>query len=247
MLGAPRDQFPDPFHALDPQGEPLNIPQLVPQLQQRQIRHVFLDSVGEALNAAGVNEDSDIEVGPWIGTGPRRIVDHGIGVTCIDHATKDDRNAPLHPSGSKRKRAMVTGANLLVVAVIPPTSTQDGRMKILCGKDRHGNLRQGDTVALCHFDHNRLDPTGPAASIQFRPPVDEAEEAEDRRVREVVRIVGQTPGVTKNGIVPLMSAAQRAKKLSAVDAAVARGLILLVHGPRTAENLFPSERDDEKF
>lgn len=237
LLGADRDTVIERFHYWDPQGEPIATGPLLAACKDAGVVHVGLDSVGEALGAAGLNEDSDAEVGPWIATGPRALVNHGIGATCLDHGTKDTKTAPLHPSGSKRKRAAVTGAGLLIRAHIPPTRTSDGRMEIICGKDRHGNHPQGQAIAHAHLRHNLT--TG-AIDFTITAPGGQVEEDDGlaKRIREVVRLVTDTPGITRYGILPLMATASRERKNIAIDAAINQGEIRVELGPRKAQKLY---------
>lgn len=235
LLGVDREDAVQRFHYWDPQGEPLATPGLLEACKDLEVVHIGLDSVGEALNAAGRNEDSDAEVGPWIAGGPRALVNHGIGVTCLDHGTKDAKTAPLHPSGSKRKRAAVTGMGLLIKADIPPTRTMDGRMQVICGKDRHGNHPAGQTVGVAHLRHNMV--TG-LVDFTITGSGDPTDTGRDKRVREVVRLVEATPGVTRNGIFKLMSTASRDRKKQAIDDAINEGLIRCELAERGAQKLY---------
>jgi hypothetical protein len=124
-----------------------NVEKLVEIIREREIVHVVIDSLGEAFGTEGIDENSDQEVTKWIRKVVRRIVDAtAAGTTLIDHVTKTADN-PLHPSGSKRKRAALTGASWYAYATKPFTKDAGGRMTFRCGKDRHGNYRQGDIVA----------------------------------------------------------------------------------------------------
>lgn len=106
---------------------------------------VVVDSLGEAFGVEGVDENSDAEVGPWLRRVPRRIAEAGPAVLLIDHATKAKEN-PLHPSGSKRKRAAITGASYLVTARSVPTREAPGTLTVTCAKDRHGHWRRGEVA-----------------------------------------------------------------------------------------------------
>lgn len=107
---------------------------------------VVIDSLGEAFGLDSVNEDRDNEVGPWLRRVARVLADTGAGVILIDHSTKANDN-PLHPSGSKRKRAAITGASYLVDALEPLTKDRGGRLRLTCAKDRHGHYRRGEVAA----------------------------------------------------------------------------------------------------
>lgn len=139
-------------------------------ITRRGVTHVFIDSLGEAFALDGVSENADDEVGPWNNRVPRRIIAAtGAGVTLIDHITKAADN-PLHPSGSKRKRAAITGASWFLYAIDPFTKERGGRIRFKTGKDRHGNYRYGDDVAdlvmdfvgpMCRTHMERLAPPEP--------------------------------------------------------------------------------------
>jgi hypothetical protein len=113
------------------------------------IKPVFvLDSLGEAFSLDGINENIDAEVAPWLRRVIRRIVGTGATVIVIDHTINNaEGDNALRPSGSKRKRAAITGSLYRVDATIPLNKGEGGELKLTCAKDRHGNYRRGETVA----------------------------------------------------------------------------------------------------
>lgn len=125
------------------------VERLLMQIEQRNVAAVIIDSLGEAFALEGINEDKDAEVGPWYRRVARRLADAGAAVVIVDHSTKAADN-PLHPSGSKRKRAAITGASYLAEAVQPYVKGGGGRLRLTCAKDRHGTHRSrqaaGDLV-----------------------------------------------------------------------------------------------------
>jgi len=131
---------------------PLEAPTLEDGLYLRELiaRHdvalVVIDSLGEAFSLDGVNEDRDAEVAPWVRRKLRPLADTGAAVLVLDHSTKAADN-PLHPSGSKRKRAALTGASYLVTEVVPLVRGDGGVLDLVCAKDRHGNYRRGELVS----------------------------------------------------------------------------------------------------
>ncbi len=124
----------------------LEIDALVDLVTARNITLAAVDSVGEAFAVEGINEAADVEVGPWFRRLPRRFADAGAAVALIDHSTKAADN-PLHPSGSKRKRAAITGASWLVEVLKAPTRDTPGKLVLTCAKDRHGNYQRGAKAA----------------------------------------------------------------------------------------------------
>jgi hypothetical protein len=123
------------------------------QIRTRQISLVGLDSVGEALAVEGLNEDKDNEVAPWNRHMPRRLSDAGAAVLLVDHGTKAG-DKPLHPSGSKRKRAAFTGSSFFVnspdnapLGKAVGDEPHEGKLRMVCAKDRHGTHLQGKLSA----------------------------------------------------------------------------------------------------
>ena len=107
---------------------------------------VVIDSLGEAFSLEGINEDKDVEVGPWLRRVARPLAETGAAVVLVDHSTKAADN-PLHPSGSKRKRAAIGGASYLVEAMNPFVKDAGGKLRLTCAKDRHGNYKRAEVVA----------------------------------------------------------------------------------------------------
>lgn len=130
----------------DEPANPQEVDELLELIAERAVRHVFIDSLGEAFGLDGVNENADDEVIGWVARVARRIIAAGAGCTLVDHITKAADN-PLHPSGSKRKRAAVTGTAWWLYGSEPFTKETGGRAVLRCAKDRHGNYRRGDDVA----------------------------------------------------------------------------------------------------
>jgi hypothetical protein len=104
---------------------------------------VVLDSVGAAFGLEGINEDRDNEVGPWLERVPKVLAKAGPAVLPIDHSTKAGDN-PLHPSGSKRNRAAVTGASYLAEVLIPFDKDNPGSIALICAKDRRDATERFD-------------------------------------------------------------------------------------------------------
>jgi hypothetical protein len=135
------------------------IDQLVARVRDEGIRHVFIDSWGVALGLDGLDENSDPEVTRWlVAVADRLIHEAGAGVTLVDHITKAGGEVAMHPSGTKRKRADVTGSTWSVHLQAPGASAfkplEGGRIVLRSAKDRHGEYPAGiDYGALV------MDPT----------------------------------------------------------------------------------------
>lgn len=141
---------------------------VVELLIERDVCHAFIDSMGEAFGVDGVDENSDFEVTAWITRVVRPLCNAGIGVTSLDHVTKAGDNL-LYPSGSKRKRAAVTGTNFLMYATEPYSLEGGGRATLRCAKDRHGQYRRGDDVA--ELTMQPLDPIFGQTAMELAPVV----------------------------------------------------------------------------
>jgi hypothetical protein len=129
--------------------------------EERTVGLLVIDSVGEALGAEGLNEDKDSDTGPWMNR-VRTVLPllPDAAVVVVDHSTKaKDGPGRLHPSGSKRKRAALTGVAWLTETVEEFSKQTAGAVQLVCAKDRHGNFRRGDVGALV-----RVTPKAPAAS-----------------------------------------------------------------------------------
>lgn len=239
-LGLDRRLVLEGFTYWDPQGAEFDPWALIEYCSDNDVATVVLDSIGEAFNASGINENEDSEVGPWITNGPRALVNAGVGFIGIDHGTKAGEHK-LHPSGSKRKRASLTGAGLLVEAVNAPTQTADGMLRLTCAKDRHGTHQQATTVGLAHLRHNVIG--GLVGTIE--KPVDHMAttetEAADKLTGAVVRMVADNPGIKKSSLLPLMPTAATTKKLAAIDAAIERGDIRQEPGTRKSVLLYSAK------
>lgn len=164
---------------------------LVEVARRHAVAHVFVDSLGEAFALDGIDENSDAEVAPWLARVVRRIIHAtGAGVTLIDHVTKTLDN-PLHPSGSKRKRAAITGTSWLTVPLEPFTIDQGGTVALRCGKDRHGHYRRGDTVA--HLVMSALSDAG-TSELELVAPAEEESSSASRDPLDVIVEVLDTYG-----------------------------------------------------
>lgn len=116
-------------------------------------RLFVLDSVGEAMAVGGQNEDADVDVGPWFRQTARLIHNQvpSLAILPIDHSTKAKDNA-LFPSGSKRKRAVVTGRSYLLNVSKSLGIGMVGYVQLVVAKDRGGTFARGDIAAEIMLD-----------------------------------------------------------------------------------------------
>ncbi len=193
---------------------------------------VVIDSLGEAFGVEGVDENSDAEVGPWLRRVPRRIAEAGPAVLLIDHATKAKEN-PLHPSGSKRKRAAITGASYLVAAKSVPTREAAGTLTVTCAKDRHGHWRRGEVAVTA--DITPYPDDGVTVNLHTSSP---GMPTQDDRVRIVAKrlvefVKAEGGGLSTNELIkraPINGATDLKK--AAADYAVRVGALSRRDGPR---------------
>ena len=166
LLGATDDTIADRFHYHRPTAPFDAVAVAEIERDCDDVTLLVIDSLGEAFGLEGIDEDRDVQVGPWLRRVARTLADVGPAVVIIDHSTKAKDN-PLFPSGSKRKRAAVTGASYLVTAAVPLTREHGGRLALTVAKDRHGNYKRGERVAT--FDL-AFYPDG-GASVKLWPPM----------------------------------------------------------------------------
>ena len=222
---APRSEFTDP-----------RVDRVIEIVNEHEITTAVIDSLGEAFGLDGIDEDRDKEVGPWLRRVVRRLADTtGVCVIVIDHSTKAKENR-LFPSGSKRKRAAVTGHSVLVEAVTSLTKERGGKLRLTCSKDRHGNFERGKVVATVDmFVYPDL-----GVSVKVWPPFPADEHAPDERLRVVARAavravkeVGRS--LSQSELVALMKVkASTDLKRAGIDTAVADGAIRIDKGERNA-------------
>lgn len=221
------------------------VERLVELIDAYNVQAVIIDSIGEAFALEGVNEDKDVEVGPWYRRVARPLAETGAAVVLVDHSTKAADN-PLHPSGSKRKRAAVTGASYLAEALKPFVKGQGGRLRLTCAKDRHGNYRRGQAVGDLVMDstENKIDLRLYAPTLTVGDTTVPGILAA-RAAVEAVKNAGRA--MSQNELVTLMNIkAGSPTKRGGIDHAAAEGAIreLEQRGPRNAR-MFVYEHDLE--
>jgi hypothetical protein len=206
------------------------IEHLVAIVEARHPTLVIIDSLGEAFGLEGIDENHDSEVGPWLRAVPRRLADTGNGeegpaVVILDHVTKVN-DIPLHPSGSKRKRAAIGGAQYWAHSVVPFDAQSGGRLRLKCAKDRHGNFRRGEDVGDLVI---RVDPiigsweaTLYSPTMQDDSPTGRIERATNKVV-DTLRILGKPVGSTA---LVLAMGGRKQDAYTGIEAAVADGLVI---------------------
>jgi len=200
-IAVDRETITTRFHYVAPANNigALVVPYIEMLVSRIKASMIVIDSIGEAFSIEGVNEDRDNEVGPWMRQVLRPLAESGAMVIVIDHATKA-KDAPLYPSGSKRKRAAWTGAGYLVEARPGFTKDSTGWLILTTAKDRHGARKAGSEAARVVVDP---DPDGGLRFV-VHPPEDAKDDAEngpslDSTVAEMVQAIeemGSPDGVS---------------------------------------------------
>lgn len=191
-LGVDPDVIRERVHYLNP-SDPATLATaavLVAQVEPYGSCLVVVDSVGESLGLQGYDEDKDVQVDEWKRLLPHPFERAGHTVLLIDHSTKA-RDNPLHPSGSKRKRALISGASWNVEEITPFDREHPGKLRLVCAKDRHGNFRRKEVGAWVH-----VDPTGDRLKIYLEAP--SATDAKPNANAEFVLVLGRVVGVLKD-------------------------------------------------
>lgn len=196
---------------------------------------VVIDSQGEAFALEGIVEDRDLEVGTWLRRVARTLADLGPAIVIIDHSTKAKDN-PLFPSGSKRKRAALTGAGYFLEAPTPLTREHGGRLRLTCAKDRHGHWRRGEIAAVVDF---HVYPDG-GTSVKVWPPLGADTGSPDQKLRILARAAIRATKAAEHPLslrelLALMNVKGRdTDKRAAIDYAIGAGAIRAEPGPRRA-------------
>lgn len=220
-----------------------NVDHLIHLSDERQVSLVVIDSLGEAFGLEGLNENNDVEVGPWLRHVPRRIVDEAASapaVLIIDHSTKPSNNqgsdAKLYPSGSKRKRAAISGASYLVEVGTHFAKNEGGRLKLKCAKDRHGNFRMGEAVG----DLVMKPSTTGAVDLELHLPDERTAGDRTSKIHAVTRAAVQVAKnearpLTKSSLIRLLSIGSTDDKKDGINRAIALGALSETPGPRNSK------------
>lgn len=236
------------FHPESPSSRAI-IDTLAATVAADDIALVIIDSVGEAFAVDGVDENHDNEVAPWFRYVARRLADAGAAVIPIDHGTKAG-DTPFYPSGSKRKRAMVSGTAVYVEVIRPLTREDGGRLRLVCAKDRHGTYRRGEAIGELDVfirPNGKLGWSfGPPPAEPESPAIAGLEVAMRAAVRAVRRLSDLDPEPpSRNMVLAAMDVKARAEvKRSAIDLAVERGILEEISGTRSSRRLVLVNQDE---
>lgn len=176
LLGLTSAQIRHQFHYIRPDG-PLATKggaidvRTATRLQDLHADVVVIDSVGESLAVEGLPPNDDDAVTQWFRRLPRMLARTGSAVIGLDHVTKSKEGRDLWAIGSQRKLAAIDGAAYGLEVKIAPTKTKDGKLTLVCAKDRHGTYQRGNITTYVAI--NNVD-TGvqvilTAPETRFRP------------------------------------------------------------------------------
>lgn len=243
QLGARDEEIAERFIYIRPAAsfDRWAIEYLVQIVAERQPALVIIDSLGEAFGLEGIDENHDSEVGPWLRAVPRRLADvtygeqAGPAVLIVDHVTKLNDN-PLHPSGSKRKRAAVGGAAYWVQAPDPLSADKGGRLRLICAKDRHGTWKRGEHVADLVMTR---DLTGAWVITLYSPlPTDDSARAKvATAINKAVTVLAELGKPTTQNSLTMAMEGRKETAIQAIRAAVDEGAIVVTEGPKGARIL----------
>lgn len=237
ILGVPDERIAEQLSYHRPTAEVTDLARshLLRIIEERAVTLVVIDSIGEFFGLDGVDENHDSEVGPWLRRVARPLADAGPAVLLIDHGTKAADN-PLHPSGSKRKRAGIGGASYLVEATTPLVAGHGGRLKLVCAKDRHGTYRRGEHVA--NIVYRATTTGGMTATVYAAASGDDADPDAVKRTRARQAVVAtmsrSRQPLTRNEIVERTTGASNAH-IRAEVAVLIDEARLVQHGIRKPE------------
>lgn len=129
---------------------------------------VVVDSVAEALSAAGLVENEAADVARWIAGVPRLFAEAGACVLLLDHMRKDGGRGPR---GSSHKLAGVSGVSLGIEVEQPWARDVAGSALLVVAKDRLGYVGPQDApVARVRF----LPGPDGELTVVVEPPGDDA-------------------------------------------------------------------------
>ena len=114
---------------------------------------VVIDSMAEAMAAAGLDENLAGDVTSWHQRVARPVADAGATVVVVDHVTKDASSRGRWARGSGAKLAAITGAAFRLEITEPFSRERSGLGQFVISKDRHGAVGAvGETAANVRFD-----------------------------------------------------------------------------------------------
>lgn len=190
---------------------------------------IGIDSVGESTAAEGVNGNADDEIATWFSTVAKPLASSGAAVVLLDHVPKSG-DSSLWPIGSQRKRAAIDGAQYLQEIVKPFSKHDEGAARLVCAKDRSGNYRVGQRVALL-----RVIPDGGNVQIEVEVPEEQHGEFKPTVLMDRIRkVLSHTPSPLSFNQLFQATGGKRNNIRLALDTLIADGEITATPGARGA-------------
>lgn len=236
-LGATPDAILERFAYFNPDQKPtaVDMAALVAVVADLEPALVVIDSTGEGLSLSGANPNADDEVAAWFLLVPRRLakVDYGgqpgPAVVVLDHVTKTDEGG-LWPIGSQRKRAAITGAQYMQRVTRPFAQDSAGAANLICAKDRHGNYRMNQRVAVLTVTPGA---TGPAITLEAATARPDAKPWRPTAIMEKVsQFLESQPKPQSFNAISLAVRGKTEHKSAAINALEAGGYVAISDGPR---------------
>lgn len=217
---------------------------------------VLIDAVTEAMAADGLNPDKAVEVAQWAAAMPKRFASLGPGVAIIDHTNLSDTD---RAQGSQHKKSMLDGVSLKISRKQSFIRGRGGAASVYVAKDRIGSVREqalaagtGEMEYRGAFTMRAREEEGEPFAMIGRNPLDLGRPAEDRNptkgpeadvdevIEEVVQVVSENPGASKDAVrVRMVSEVGGTKKYAAIDEAIRLGLIKTRKGARNKIECHP--------
>ena len=150
-LGADRNIVRDRFHYVRPAerlGTGINLDDLRTLLAETRPTLVVLVGVTAAMTLHGLDVVSNMDVAEFSRILPAGIAATGPAVLVLDHVVKSAEHRGRYALGAVHKLNGVTGAALLLEAVVPFRVGSTGRSRLRIAKDRPGQLRRHALPAL---------------------------------------------------------------------------------------------------
>lgn len=217
-------------------------------LAERRPTLVIVDSTGEALALQGARPNDDDEVARFFKQIPAPIARTGACVIVLDHVAKADDDG-LWPIGSQRKRAAITGVQLMQRTSRPFSRGQPGSAVLRCAKDRHGTYsigqKVGELVISPGTGHAVIDLKaidGQAAATPWRPTV-----LMERVSRYLEENAEASSARTRTQIRTCVEGKER-DLLKALGILVTEGFVTTMDGPRNSvicTSLRPYRREND--
>lgn len=156
-LGCTPTQILEYFHYIRP-DDPIDAQALLKvaaACETWQPTLAILDGVTEAMVGAGWSIKDNDDIARFFAAMPRPVARTGAAVVLIDHVVKDAEQQGRWGIGGAHKLAGIDGATYKLEALTPFSKDNPGSSRLICQKDRHGQIRPNckdqKLAAVIHF------------------------------------------------------------------------------------------------